>query len=70
MRALKRRRAFTLVELIIGMVMMVIVMGGIITGLSMGLRLYTRAEANLHGGNFWCGLWSCASTRARRPTAR
>ncbi|MCC8178187.1 MAG: type II secretion system GspH family protein [Cloacibacillus sp.] len=46
MRALKRRRAFTLVELIIGMVMMVIVMGGIITGLSMGLRLYGRAEAN------------------------
>ena len=28
------------------MVMMVIVMGGIITGLSMGLRLYGRAEAN------------------------
>ena len=46
MRTQKRRRAFTLVELIIGMVMMVIVMGGIITGLSMGLRLYTRAEAN------------------------
>lgn len=46
MRAQKRRRAFTLVELIIGMVMMVIVMGGIITGLSMGLRLYGRAEAN------------------------
>ena len=46
MRTQKRRRAFTLVELIIGMVMMVIVMGGIITGLSMGLRLYGRAEAN------------------------
>lgn len=46
MRTQKCRRAFTLVELIIGMVMMVIVMGGIITGLSMGLRLYGRAEAN------------------------
>ncbi|WP_302795271.1 PulJ/GspJ family protein [Cloacibacillus evryensis] len=45
-RAQKRRYAFTLVETIIGMLMMTIVMGGIITGLNMGLRLYARAEAN------------------------
>ena len=42
-RAQKRRYAFTLVETIIGMLMMTIVMGGIITGLNMGLRLYSRA---------------------------
>lgn len=46
MKAQKRRGGFTLVETIIGMLMMTIVMGGVITGLSMGLRLYERAEAN------------------------
>ena len=38
-------RGFTLVEMLIGIVMMAIVIGGITFGINAGLKIYTRADA-------------------------
>ena len=45
MTKLSRKNGFTLIELLIGMVLMVIVIAGITFGITSGVRLYERANA-------------------------
>lgn len=50
-----KQRGFTLVETLIGIIMMTIVIGGITFGINSGLKLYTRADAEseILGGMRW-----------------